>query len=197
MSSTNAPYGFRVAYHPNGLAHATERTIASAYATAIFSGDPVKLLADGTIALATSDGTRTGTVDTVNLLGIFAGVTYRDSDGRPVTRAYWPAGQVATDIKAYVYEEPDTVFTVQANGSIAATAIGDEADWAGFIAPGGSTATGRSSGVLSSTLVGAAGQGQFRIVGFDGAPDNAAGDSFTRVLVTIAEHQFRVDYPAV
>lgn len=197
MSAVSAPFGFIVAKHPSGQTRANEYTIASGYAVNLFTGDPVKLLTDGSVVLGTSDGTRTGTVDNVSLLGIFAGCVYTDASGKPNWSAYWPASTTATDIKAYVYDDPENVFVVQSNGSIAATAKGDQADFTGFTAPGGSTSTGRSSVALSSTLVGAGQQGQFRIVDFDRSVDNAAGDSYTKVLVQIAEHQYRAEATAI
>lgn len=197
MSGTNAPFGFLGAKHPSGQVRAREYTIASGYATNIFLGDPVKLVTTGSIQLGTSDGTRTGTVDNVSLLGIFAGCSYVDASGKPNFSPYWPSGQVATDIKAFVYDDPEITYAVQADGSIPAAAIGDQADWSGFAAPGGSTITGRSLATLSATLTGAGVQGQFRIVEFDHSVDNAAGDAFTKVFVQIAEQQYRAEAPAV
>ncbi len=197
MSATAAPFGFVAVKHPSGQTRAREYTIASGYAANIFQGDPVKLVTGGSIQLGTSDGTRTGTVDNVDLLGIFAGCIYTDATGKPNYSNYWPSGQVATDIKAMVYDDPDTVFMVQANGPVAATAIGDQADWIGFAAPGGSVATGRSDAALNSTLVGAAANGQFRVEEFLRTPDNAAGDAYTVVMVSIAEHVYRAEKAAV
>lgn len=197
MSATASPFGFIAVKHPNGQTRATEYTIASGYAANIFQGDPVKLVTAGTIQLGTSDGTRTGTVADISLIGIFAGCTYTDAQGKPNFSNFWPAGQVATDIKAFVYDDPETTFVVQASGSIAATAIGDQGNWTGFTAPGGSTTTGRSLGSLNSTLIGAADNAQFRIVEFDRSPDNAAGDSYTKVLVRIAQHQYVAPAAAV
>lgn len=197
MSATNAPFGFIASKHPSGFCRADEYTIASGYAANIFQGDPVKLVTAGTIQLGTSDGTRTGTVAGISLIGIFAGVTYTDAQNKPNFSNFWPTGQVATDIKAMVYDDPDTDFTVQADGSVAAAGLGDQADWSGFAAPGGSTTTGRSLGTLSATLKGAGNQGQFRITEFDRSPDNSAGDSFTKVVVQVAQHQYRADKTAV
>lgn len=197
MSNLAAPFGFIAAKHPSGMTRAREYTIASGYATNVFQGDPVKLVTAGTIQLGTSDGTRTGTVADIALIGIFAGCTYTDPTGKPNFSNYWPSGQVATDIKAFVYDDPDTTFLVQADGSIAAAAIGDQGNWIGFAAPGGSTTTGRSLGALNSTLIGAGDNAQFRIVEFDHSVDNAAGDSFTKVLVQIAQHQYRAQAVAV
>ena len=197
MSAVSAPFGFIVAKHPSGQTRANEYTIASGYAVNLFTGDPVKLLTNGSVVLGTSDGTRTGTVADVALLGIFAGCVYTDANGKPNWSPYWPASTTATDIKAYVYDDPENVYTVQAGGSIAAAAIGDQADFANFAAPGGSTATGRSSANLSSTLIGAGDQAQFRIVAFDKSVDNAPGDAYTKVQVQIAQHQYRAAVNAI
>lgn len=197
MTAVSAGFGFQAARHPSGCLRATPFPIASAYAADIFTGDPVKLVTGGSIQLGTSDGTRTGTVDNVSLLGIFAGCQYTDAAGKPNISPYWPSGQIATDIVAWVYDDPETVFLVQANGSVAAAAIGDQGDWIGFTAPGGNAIIGRSSAQLNSSLVGAGQQGQFRIVQFDGGVDNAAGDAYTKVLVQIAEHQYRAEATAI
>ena len=83
MSATTEAFGFRASYHNSGRITAKAYTIASGYAQNVFSGDPVKLVDAGTIQLATSDGTRTGTVDGISNLGIFAGVQYDDALGKP------------------------------------------------------------------------------------------------------------------
>lgn len=197
MSATNAPFGFICAKHPSGQSRANEYQIASAYAANIFQGDPVKLATTGTIQLATSDGTRTGTVDGIEVLGIFAGCSYVDSTGKPNYSNFWPSGQVATDIKAYVYDDKENVYEVQADGTVDAVDIGDQADWTGFAAPGGSTTTGRSLATLSATPVGAGAQGQFAIVEIQRGTDNAFGDAFTKVLVKVAEHTYAAPFVAV
>lgn len=197
MSSASGPFGFIAAYHPSGCVRARPYPIATGYAANIFTGDPVKLVTAGTIQLGTSDGTRTGTTADVLLLGVFAGCTYTDSNGKPNFSPYWPTGTTSADAIAWVYDDPDTVFRVESDGSIAASGVGDQADWTGFTAPGGSTLTGISSGTLDATLIGAGDQAQFRILQIPVAPDNVAGDSFTQVLVEIAQHQYRAAINAV
>lgn len=198
MSAVNAPFGFEAAYHPSGQIRSKPYPIASAFAASIFKGDPVKLVTGGVIELGTSDGTRLGTVDNVGLIGIFAGVEYIDANGKPTVSNYWPGGTTATNIRAYVWDDPDTIFRVQGSGAIAQTAVGDQMDWGGFAAPGGSTATGISTGNLNiATIVGAGQQGQFSIREIAREVDNAAGDAFTVVLASIAEHQLRAEAVAV
>jgi hypothetical protein len=197
MSATNAPFGFICAKHPSGQSRANEYQITSAYAVNIFQGDPVKLTTDGVIQLATSDGTRTGTVDGIEVLGIFGGCSYVDSTGKPNWSAYWPASTVATEIKAYVYDDKENIYEVQADGSVDAVDIGSQADWTGFTAPGGSTATGRSLATLSATPVAGGAQGQFAIVEIQRGVDNAFADAYTKVLVKVAEHIYAAPFVSV
>lgn len=198
MSAVSSPYGFINVKDPTGLDRASRYGIASGYAANIFTGDPVKLLTTGgNIQLATSDGTRTGTVDGIKIQGIFVGCQYTDSNGKPNFSPYWPSGTVSSDAVAWVVDAPTAVFSVQASGSLTADSIGDQADWTGFTAPGGSTLIGFSLAQLSSSLVGAGQQGQFRIIDIDGSTDNAWGDAFTKVLVQIAEHTYVAPIVAV
>ena len=113
MSSTSAPFGFRASFHNSGQMRPKAYTITSGTAVNIFSGDPVKLTSDGVIALGTSDGSRTGTTDGITLLGVFAGCQYNDATGKPVVSPFWPASTSATNIVAWVYDEPETLYDVQ------------------------------------------------------------------------------------
>lgn len=179
MSASLNPFGLRAAYHPTGSARGKKYTIASGYNTAIYKQDPVILNTNGTITIGTA---------AADILGTFMGCEYTDAGtGKRVVSDYWPASQAASDIVAWVDDDPNTVYEVQAGGSIAQTAIGDQAD---IVMNGGSTSTGLSAAYLSSTLAGAGVQAQFRIVGFGGALDNAVGDAYTVVQVKIARHQF-------
>lgn len=179
MSATSAPFGFRPVFHPTGNTRGKPFTIASGYGTTIYKNMPVILNTNGTITAGTA---------AADILGTLVGVEYTDSTGKPTYSNYWPASTVATNITAYVNDDPDTVYEVQADGSIAQTAIGDQADISN--ATNGSTSTGLSSCTLSATLAGAGVQAQFRIVGFGQAPDNAIGDAYTVVQVQLARSQF-------
>lgn len=180
MSATSTPFGFKVNRHPSGMARAELFTIAAAYATAIYKGQPVKLVTAGGIEAAAVNE---------DLIGVFEGVEYRDAQGRMVKRNDWPTGGVAgaTEIRAYVYSDPDIEFLVQASGSVAQAGVGDTSD---LINPTANNGRGLSTCGLDATLKGAAAQGQFRITGFGLQIDNAAGDAFTNVTVKIARHTF-------
>lgn len=193
MSSTSAPFGFRPSFHNSGQIRPKAYTIASGYAANIFAGDPVKMTDAGTIQLGTSDGSRTGTTDGVSLLGIFAGVEYRDSLGKPTVSNFWPSGVSATDVVAYVFDDPETLFDVEyANPGTPGTtsvqtAVGEECDWT-VASPGGSTSTGLSNTVL--TVIQAT-SGQFQITGFHSFPNDSLTDAYVTATVRINEHQFK------
>lgn len=188
MTATAAPFGFRPVFHPTGLDRGIKRTIAAAYGTNIFKGAPVILNTNGTIVIGTA---------AADILGIFNGVEYVDATGKPNYSPYWPAGQTlqaGSSPNAYVWEDPATVFEVQSTGSVAATAVGDQAD---VVNPGaGNTLTGNSTAALGA-LVGAAAQGQFRVYGLGGGLDNTWGDLFTIVQVQMARQQFVANKVAI
>lgn len=176
MSTVSAPFGFRAAYNPSGVIRPRKYTIASAYNTAIYSGNPVML--EGTGGTITNAGT------TGDLLGIFVGCEYTDSTGKPTVSNYWPASTVATNITAWVIDDYTTVFEVQNVGSVTQANIGEEANVSTL---SGSTSTG----LATTTLAAPNGttQSQFRIIGFGQQVDNAPGDTYTIVQVTIAQSQ--------
>lgn len=191
MSSTSAPFGFRPAFHNSGQVRPKKYTIASGYAANIFMGDPVKLVDAGTIQLGTSDGSRLGTTDGISILGIFAGCEYVDSSGKPTVSNYWPAGTTATEIVAYVYDDPEAIFEVQYDnpsaGTTVQTAVGEDCDWT-VASPGGSTSTGLSNAKLSAIQTTS---GQFQIVGFAAYPGDNLTDAYLVAQVRVNEHHYK------
>lgn len=197
MSSTSAPFGFRPSYHNSGQMRPKAYTIASAYAANIFSGDPVKLTDNGVIQLGTSDGTRSGTVDGISLLGIFAGCQYLDASGKPTISPFWPSGATGTEIVAWVYDDPETLFDVQytnpSAGTTVQTAVGEECDWT-VASPGGSTQTGLSNCQLTAIQ---STSGQFQITGFGYNINDTLTDAYVEVTVRINEHHYKAPVNSV
>lgn len=191
MSSISAPFGFRASYHNSGQMRPKAYVIASTYAANIFSGDPVKLTDNGVIQLGTSDGTRSGTTDGVSLLGIFAGVQYLDATGKPTISPFWPSGTTGTEVTAWVYDDPETLFDVQYNnpsaGTTIQTAVGEECDWT-VASPGGSTSTGLSNTYLTAIQ---ATSGQFQITGLGYEINDSLTDAYAVVTVRINEHHYK------
>lgn len=120
--------------------------IASGYATAIFTGDVVKLNAG---MLEKDTGTAAATP-----IGVFVGCTYTDpSTGSKTFRASYPGGIAASDIMAYVVDDPRVIF--KAASVVATTITGMAATSIGkntaLVQNAGSTATGLSKVGVSST----------------------------------------------
>jgi hypothetical protein len=193
MSSTSAPFGFRPSFHNSGQMRPKAYTIASTYAANIFQGDPVKLTDAGVIQLGSSDGTRDGTTDGISLLGIFAGCQYLDASGKPTISPFWPTGTTGTEITAWVYDDPETLFDVQYTNpgtpgtTTVQTAVGEECDWT-VASPGGSTRTGLSNTQLSVIQ---ATSGQFQITGFGYNINDSLTDAYVVATVRINEHHYK------
>lgn len=185
MSTTSQPFGLRPAYSPSGTLRPAAYTIVTGYAANILQNQPVKIAADGSIQAA-AIGDR--------FIGTFQGVEFTDSDGRRRVSNKWTASLAATDIIAYVTLDPTMVYEIQANGSIALTDIGSQADFTTITA--GSTVTGLSAMMLDQATLTNSGNASLRIIGVAPGPDNAFGDNFTIVQVQIAEHQNIADRAA-
>jgi hypothetical protein len=131
----------------------------------------------------TSDGVLTPhTATEVNNIGVFAGVSYTASDGSYVYGEYWPTGTTATNIIAYIYDDPMIVYKVQSAGSPAQTNIGNCAD---VVAGAGSTTTGQSGFEISGTM--AAGTATCKILALWDSPENAFGANAVMEVI-INEH---------
>jgi hypothetical protein len=195
MGATAAAMGLVPVYHPSGLDRANMYTINPTYNTAIFKGDPVILNSNGTVTVGAAASA---------LMGVFAGCEYVDSTGKPTLSNFYPASQSVqsgSEIRCYVYDDPNIVYEIQAVGQLSATLatamafIGDEADIT-YVA--GSTSTGLSACNLNTAaMAGAGSQKQFRIIGVGLAPDNAITDLYPILRVTLANTQLRAATTAV
>jgi hypothetical protein len=190
MSATSAPFGLRPAFHPSGLdrAQALANGILSGYSSDILKGQGVKLNTSGQLNVVAAGD---------SFQGAFAGVEWTDTTGRRRISNYWPASTAFTagSCIAYYYSDPQIVYEIQCDGSLAQTSIGDQADLSNVTA--GSSTTGLSQCTLSSSLVGAAGTATMRIVDLSPAVDNAWGDAYTVVRVTINESQYQATVAAI
>jgi hypothetical protein len=138
--------------------------ILDGYGTAIYKGDPVLLAADGTIQVQNAA--------TTNNIGVFNGCFYNDpTTQKPTWSNYYPGSITPTvgDIEAFVYDDPNQLFLIQDEGTLAQTNVGNNADIATYVA--GSTINGQSKVELSSTA--AASAATFRIVRICEDPENS------------------------
>jgi len=192
MSSTNAPFGLRPAFHPSGLdrAQALANGITSGYSSNILKGQPVKYSASaGVIILATAGAAWSGA---------FAGVEWTDTTGRRRVSNYWPASTtfLTGSCVAYFYNDNNIVYEIQSDATIAQTSIGIEYNFSNVNA--GSTTTGLSACTLGvSTAIGSGSQGDMRVVDIAPYADNAWGDSYVVLRVVNAYSQFFGNFTSV
>jgi len=192
MSATNAPFGLRPAFHPSGLdrAQALAGGIPSAYSSDILKGQAVLYVAGS------------GVIEPVNatgdaLSGAFAGVEWTDTTGRRRVSNYWPANTAyqTGSCVAYFYNDPNIVYEIQADGSVAQTSIGLDANLSNFAA--GSNVTGLSQATMAATPLSTGTQGQLQILDLAPYVDNAWGDNFTIVRVQVARRQISAVVPGI
>ena len=184
MANLDAPFGFSpVGKIGGGTSSAMNsyKTL-SGYATALFQGDIVKIAeAGGDVQLfAKTDG---GTAAT-NAIGVFWGVSYDDSNGKP-TFSNQKAASLATT--CFVYDDPYQVFEIQGDAASAQTdlsKLGDIAHTAG------STTTGVSKTEADSANWGTG--ANIKVVGFSKKEGrNEVGSNNLVYEVLINEHKYK------
>jgi hypothetical protein len=187
--TVSAPYGLKPINLIGGqvFAGATRQIpIASGYAANIFYGDVVKLINDGTLQKDT--GTTTATP-----VGVFLGCQYTDPTlGYVVQKQYFPTGTVASDIVAFVADDPDQLFKVAlvSGTTVIAgygrTIVGNNVP---LVQNAGSTATGNSAVAVNGASVNTTISLPLRII--DVVPDtkNSSGD-YTECIVKWNEPYF-------
>lgn len=185
--SVDSPYGLIPINLIGGqvFAGATRQLpIATNSSTAIFYGDVVRLLANGTV------GKDTGT-DSATPVGVFLGCTYTDPTFGPTYRQFYPGTTNITDVVAYVQEDPDALFKVAVCAGtnsntvsfVTQAAVGSNLKLANGANNVGSTANGNSKVGVDSTE-GTTSTWPIRVV--DVVPETAlAGNpgSYTEVIV--------------
>ena len=151
--TVEAPYGLVPINLIGGQPYAgstRQMKIASGYATDIFNGDVVKRAADGTIQKETG----TTTVTATGVIGVFVGVTYTDpSTSQKTFKQYYPASTAASDIQAYVIDDPDALFkvaVVSGTTVIAGTGYTSIGSNAALVQNAGSTTTGNSKVAINA-----------------------------------------------
>ena len=144
--------------------------IASAYDTAIFYGDFVKLVTAGTIEKDAGTAALTS-------IGIFLGCKYTDSSTSQMTfNQTFPADMAASDTAAYVLIDPDVLFKMQGDATIAQTALGANFS---VIQPAGSTTIGRSKNACDASTVATTNTFPIRLGDFVDGPKSSVGDTYT------------------
>jgi hypothetical protein len=191
MSTTLAAFGLRPIRHISGESArqtALGDGIVTGYSANILSYQPVKFDTAGVIQAAAAGDA---------FIGTFLGCEYTTSDGQRVQTTNWVSGTsyVAGSLTAYYTSDPNLVYEIQADGSVAQTAIGGQANISN--ATSGSSTIGFSQATMNSSVTGAGSTAQLRILGLSTIPGNAWGDTYTIVEVQIATHQFVANINAI
>jgi len=157
--------------------------VTTGYGTSIFQGD-LTIFASGFI--------NTAAASSANIVGAFSHCYYVATDGTPTFKNYYPASTTALGsgaIEVYIYDDPNQLFIVQADGASAQTCIGRNADTDGI---GGSTTTGVATRELDSSTINTTAALQLKIVSV--VQDDVNGDltaDNANLIVLINEHYMR------
>ena len=158
-------------------------TIASNYGTAIFQGDLVQPTAAGNIERHTAN-----TSDAV--VGVFNGVFYTDpTTQKPTYKNYYPGSVVASDITAFVVDDPDAVFLMDADEAFTRANL-----YANYSVTNttGVTQTGISKVQLDVSATGTASTFVVQAIDISQDPDNSdTATSNANILVRINNHFYR------
>jgi len=186
MANVSEKFGLRPYRKLDGtpLVGAQNRyTIASGHTTAIFQGDMVIPLTSGNIDRHTAGN---GTA----ILGVFNGCFYTDpTTQKPTYKNYYPGGVAASDITAFVVDDPDAVFLVDADSAF--TRAGLYTNYS-VTNTTGVTQTGLSKVQLDVSATGTASTFAVQAIDISQDPDNSDTTvANANILVRINNHFYR------
>ena len=187
MANQVEKFGFRPVRKLDGspFINAQNRyRIASNYGTAIFQGDLVVPVADGTIA-------RHVAANTSAVVGVFNGCFYTDpTTQKPTWKNYYPGSVVASDITAFVLDDPDIVGKMDCDGAFAVADIFKDFNVTNV---SGNTQSGISEVQLDFSASGVTIAFMLQAIDISQNPDNSeAGAANVNVLVRINNHFYRL-----
>ncbi len=188
MANQDAAFGMRPVRMIGGAPYTGGQSryrIAANYGTSIFQGDMVMQVTGGTVEVHADGGT-------VPIVGVFNGCQYTDpTSGEQVYSNYYPASTNASDLIAFIIDDPMVVFEIQANIAFPIADLFGNFDIVYTTA--GSTVTGISGAELQVTDGGTATTLAVKAIDISGDPENSdVGAAHTNVLVTIQNHLFGV-----
>lgn len=197
MANIDAPFGLRPVRHRNGAPYngaANPYYLQSDYATAMFIGDPViktgtsntaevKVPGAGKFGIGTLPSINKATAGDGNrMTGVIVGFS---ADPDNLGRKHNPA---STARVAWVVDDPDVVFEIQADGAIPAASIGLNAVF--IYTSSGSTYTGLSGVELDTTsdAPAADASNQMLILRAVNREDNDTTSAYAKVEVMLINH---------
>tara|TARA_Y100001937_G_scaffold69673_1_gene95025 strand:+ start:592 stop:1167 length:576 start_codon:yes stop_codon:yes gene_type:complete len=186
MANVSEKFGLRPYRKLDGtpLVGAQNRyTIASNYGTAIYQGDLVEPLTSGNIQ---KHGANTSDA----VVGVFNGCFYTDpTTQKPTFSNHYPGSIAASDITAFVIDDPDAVFLIDADEAFTRADLFRNYSVTNTT---GVTSTGISKVQLDVSASGTAQTFVIQAIDISQDPDNSdTSTSNANVLVRINNHFYR------
>ena len=184
MANKDASFGLKPVRMMGGSPYSGGQSryrIAANYGTNIFQGDLVAQVTGGGIELHADGGT-------VPIVGVFNGCMYTDpTTSEQVFSNYYPASTNASDIIAFVHDDPNTVFEIQADDTFPVADLFGNFDI--VYTNSGSTTTGISGAELDVTTGATTTNLPLKAIDISQDPENSdVASANTNVLVVIQNH---------
>lgn len=185
MANTDAAFGMRLVGRIGGPATNGQNTyrIAANYGTAIFKGDMVAQVTGGGVEQHADGGT-------VPIVGVFNGCRYTDpTTGKETFSNFYPASTNASDIEAFVIDDPMAIFEIQADAAFPVADLFGNFDI--VYTSSGSTTTGISGAELDVTTGATTAGLPLKAIDISKNVNNDdVSSDATNVLVVIQNHIF-------
>jgi len=185
MANKDAAFGLRPAHMMGGAPYSGGQSryrIANNQSGAIFQGDLVKQLTGGTVS-------RAAAASTVPVVGVFNGCQYTDpTTSEQVFSNYYPGSVAADDIIAFIVDDPNVVFEVQADDTFPVADLFGNFDIVDQSTTG-DTRSGRSNMELDVTTGATTTTLPLKAIDISQDPDNDdVASANTNVMVVIQNH---------
>ena len=184
MANKDASFGLKPVRMMGGSPYSGGQSryrIAANYGTNIFQGDLVAQVTGGGIELHADGGT-------VPIVGVVNGCMFTDpTTSEQVFSNHYPASTNASDIIAFVHDDPNTVFEIQADDTFPVADLFGNFDI--VYTNSGSTTTGISGAELDVTTGATTTNLPLKAIDISQDPENSdVGSANTNVLVVIQNH---------
>ena len=188
MANKDAAFGMKPVRMIGGAPYTggtSRHRIAANYGTSIFQGDMVAQVTGGTVEVHADGGT-------VPVVGVFNGCQFTDpTTGEQVFSNFYPASTNASDIIAFIVDDPNVVFEVQADDTFPVADLFGNFDI--VYTSAGSTQTGISGAELDVTTGATNTTLPIKAIDISQDPNNSdTGAANTNVLVVIQNSVFGV-----
>ena len=186
MANNDAAFGMRPTRMIGGAPYTGGQSryrIAANYDTNIFQGDMVAQVTGGGVEVHADGGT-------VPIVGVFNGCQYTDpTTSEQVYSNYYPASTNASDIIAFVIDDPNVVYEVQADAAFPVADLFGNFDI--VYTSSGSTVTGISGAELEVSTGATTATLPIKAIDISTDPENSdVASANTNVLVVIQNSIF-------